>query len=250
MNSNRAWQTLGSTEPYFAVLTDKRFERADVPGPDRDAFFLAGETDVAQVLDDIRNRVTADFAPQRALDFGCGVGRLVVPLARRVTEVVGVDVSVGMIEEARRNVAEAHLDNVALLCSSHADYELTGTFDFIHSLIVFQHIPPRVGLAIARDLVAKLRPGGVAALHFVYAIRKPIWWRIAYTLRKGVPGLHALANVLRGHPAARPLMPMNVYSTPAMLELARSIGCRDVSMQLLDHDGFVGAMMLFQRPRP
>lgn len=247
-STDRDWQKLGSTEPYFAVLTDVRFARAAEPGPDRDAFFLSGETDVARVFAAVRAHVAPDFAPERALDFGCGVGRLVVPLARRVREVVGVDVAPGMVAEARRNVAEAGLANVALSCLRDVR-EIEGSFDLIHSWIVFQHIRPKAGLAIARELLTRLRPGGVAALHFVYALDKPLWWRIAYTLRKRAPGLHALANVLKRRSPARPIMEMNAYSLPRLLALARGAGAQHVTLALTDHDGCLGALLLFARPR-
>jgi len=38
----------------------------------------------------------------RALDFGCGLGRLTQPLAERFDEAVGVDIAASMIEGARR----------------------------------------------------------------------------------------------------------------------------------------------------
>jgi 2-polyprenyl-3-methyl-5-hydroxy-6-metoxy-1,4-benzoquinol methylase len=38
-----------------------------------------------------------DFAPRRVLDFGCGVGRVTLPLARRVDAVVAIDIADSML---------------------------------------------------------------------------------------------------------------------------------------------------------
>ncbi len=47
-----------------------------------------------------------------AYDLGCGSGILACELARRGTEVVGVDGAAGMLEIARQSAAEQRLDNV------------------------------------------------------------------------------------------------------------------------------------------
>ncbi|HET8699972.1 MAG TPA: class I SAM-dependent methyltransferase [Gammaproteobacteria bacterium] len=243
----QAWRVLGATDPYFAVLTERRFEHAARPGESREAFFRSGEDDVAQLF----ARIAADhpsFAPRRALDFGCGVGRLVLPLARRVAEVVGVDVSPAMLEEARKNCAEAGARNTAFVETDSAEYRAAGNFDLVHSVIVFQHIPRRVGLRLARELIGRLSPGGVGALHFVYSVRRPLWWRWAYFARKTVPGLHRAANLARGHRAARPLMEMNAYPLAALYELVHDCGAARVTSFLTDHDGFLGAMLIFRKP--
>src|SRR6267378_5944561 len=96
------WNTLGETEPYFAVLTEDRFLREQMLDDDRDAFFASGDTDIAQILD-----LIPDFKPRSALDFGCGVGRLTRALAKRVERVAGVDAAPSMLRLARENVPKA-----------------------------------------------------------------------------------------------------------------------------------------------
>jgi trans-aconitate methyltransferase len=76
-----------------------------------------------------------------ALDYGCGVGRLTRPLSERFQQVIGVDISSAMLEEARRNLADR--PNVSYeLASSQSNRPV----DFVLSKIVFQHIPPRAAL--------------------------------------------------------------------------------------------------------
>jgi len=51
-------------------------------------------------------RVAAVFPgalrPARALDFGCGAARLVIPLAKRFEEVVGIDISPSTMSSSPR----------------------------------------------------------------------------------------------------------------------------------------------------
>src|SRR5688500_10455568 len=90
------WDQLGREDPLWAVLT-----RPDRRGRtwDEDEFFATGRREIAEVLG--RLPELPGESPRRALDFGCGVGRLTQALAERFDAVVGVDVAASMIEEAR-----------------------------------------------------------------------------------------------------------------------------------------------------
>src|SRR5580700_9118948 len=96
-NTDRAWEYFGRENPYFGVLTRDRYSRERLDGDGRAAFFASGEEYVAEMFDTTQKELRPDFQPIRALDFGCGVGRLALPLARRCQEVVGVDVSDSML---------------------------------------------------------------------------------------------------------------------------------------------------------
>ncbi len=80
---------------------------------------------------------------QNLLDVGCGPGTLTVDLARRVApgEVVGVDTSAAVIEEARSHAAEAAMPNTRFLT---VDFRFAGeqrrTFDVVHAHQVVQHL--------------------------------------------------------------------------------------------------------------
>src|SRR5207302_2293291 len=49
--ATRDWNTLGETQPYFAVLTHDRFLCERMSAADREAFFAFGEADIAQIFD-------------------------------------------------------------------------------------------------------------------------------------------------------------------------------------------------------
>ena len=147
-NTDSEWERWGSSDPYFGVLTNARFRRQNLNQDSINEFFESGAHDIHRVLERCRFHIDPSFSPARALDFGCGVGRLVVPLAKIADHVVGLDVSESMLTEARQNCERYGVGNVTLLKSNDNLSALEGLFDLVHSYIVFQHIPPERGKRI------------------------------------------------------------------------------------------------------
>jgi ubiquinone/menaquinone biosynthesis C-methylase UbiE len=134
-------------------------------GRDQDeAEFLATANDVLRSLEAQLKRLPAKANRRawRALEIGCGPGRLVKPLSRHFGEIHGVDVSDEMIRLARERLADIphahfHATNGASLALFADD-----SFDFIYSYAVFQHIPSRdVVLEYMREIRRVLKPGGI-----------------------------------------------------------------------------------------
>lgn len=163
------WERFAQADPYFAVLTDERFKGSDLAGEDRELFFSSGE----QHIDDIFHVLRSHFGcPQRvdvSLDFGCGVGRLLLPLARRSGLALGVDVSPTMLQVCAANARHDGLANIELLSGSDALANLRRDVDLFTSVIVFQHIPPEIGYQRLRELLARLKPGGYGYVQLTYA---------------------------------------------------------------------------------
>src|SRR5580704_8517953 len=93
MFTDAEWEKWGQRDPYFGVLTDNRFRQKRLTADTKAEFFASGARDIDHVFQVCREHICPDFRPRSALDFGCGVGRLVIPLAALVEHVVGVDVS-------------------------------------------------------------------------------------------------------------------------------------------------------------
>lgn len=106
-------------------------------------------------------------AERRALEIGCGPGRLMVAMAPHFGEIHGVDVSDEMIRLATDRLvripkAHAHINNGQDLALFGDD-----SFDFVYSYVVFQHIPSKqVVLNYVRESQRVLKPGGVFAAQF------------------------------------------------------------------------------------
>ena len=225
-SSSIDWEHLAQREPYFAVLTDERFLRDRV---DLDQFYATGEQDVARLFEDIVRYLGAPFAPRSALDFGCGVGRLTFALARRVPEVVGCDAAETMLRLAREAVPKAAFTSALP----------NRKFDFIVSLIVFQHIPVSEGEAILDRLMAMLEPGGVAALHFTFRRPGGALRRLARRMRARVPLVHRLASLVDGDRRGLPYMQMNEYDRARVLRRFR-----DPILIPTNHGGIEGAIVI------
>ena len=99
------WRKIGETEPFWGVLTEDRFRRDRMDQAAKHAFYATGAEDIGFVLSRIQLMVP-HFHPRQALDFGCGIGRLTLAMARRADAVTGVDISSEMLDEARRAAGE------------------------------------------------------------------------------------------------------------------------------------------------
>src|SRR5436190_21944086 len=103
MSTDDEWEDWGLRDPYYGVLTDDKLRRRNLTDEALDQFFRSGKDDIEHLLHIASTRIDPAFTPQRALNFGCGVGRLLIPLAGIAEEVVGLDVSESMLKEARKN---------------------------------------------------------------------------------------------------------------------------------------------------
>src|SRR5215470_4677145 len=128
-----------------------------------DAEFFATATEVINGLEwELRRVSPLERAHWKALEIGCGPGRLMRPMSRHFLEIHGVDVSDEMIALAReklRDIPNAHpraTDGASL--AAFADE----TFDFVYSYAVFQHIPSReVVFQYLREIRRVLKTGGI-----------------------------------------------------------------------------------------
>lgn len=153
-DTDRDWEIIGETDPYFGVLTHDKFKRENLDDAGRSEFFRTGQENISYFLEKMRSTFGA-FVPRSALDFGCGVGRLTVPLAETTGAATGVDVSQGMLAEARRH--------------NHPGLRFMETipderFDWVVSIIVLQHIPPERGYEILKTLLDRVAPDGGATI--------------------------------------------------------------------------------------
>ena len=97
----------------------------------------------------------------RALDFGCGVGRLTQALARRHQHVLGADISPVMIDLARR--LNRYPDRAEYVCTATTGLETLrdASFDCIYSNIVLQHVAPEISVQYLHQFFRLLEPKGL-----------------------------------------------------------------------------------------
>jgi SAM-dependent methyltransferase len=248
LSTDIAWEEWGRRDPYFGVITNQKFRRTELTSEAREEFFESGRAHVKFVFDMIRQYINPAFQPASIVDFGCGVGRLLVHFSPATREVVGLDVSPSMLEEAKRNCDEFEVSNVQLLLSDDQLSALSGSYDLIHSFIVFQHIPPERGREIFRRILPRISAGGVGALHFSYA-------KTCYAGTYGVAP-QPVPRAVRGWPAARterqpgadPEMQMNPYHLNEILFILQTSGVSRFHVEFTDHGGELGVFVFFQIP--
>jgi SAM-dependent methyltransferase len=127
----------------------------------RDEFLATGEREVAELFGELE-ALGATPNLGRALDFGCGVGRLTQALAVRFERCDGVDITASMIEQARQ--INRHGERVSYHVAAGGDLAVfdDGSFDFVLSFIALQHMEPRYAKRYIAEFIRVLAPGGLA----------------------------------------------------------------------------------------
>lgn len=216
--TDRRWEAFAAREPYFAVLTANKFLRANLTAEREREFFESGEQYVKWTLHLIGEHLVPEFAPMSTLEYGCGIGRLAIPFARRAGSVTAVDRSPAMLETARRE-AERH-------GAAHINFQTPGElfaadrkFDLVNCYGVFQRMPPRDGLALLRKLVGCLGSGGVGVFQFPYRTMTSGLVEASRRIRARVPAVNGVINALRGKPFDEPFIPSHSYNLDDLFRL-------------------------------
>ena len=152
-----SWGKLGADDPFWAILSDPSKRNG---GWELESFLETGRqeaTALFNLLDGLKIYPNSD----RALDFGCGVGRVSHALGIRFRHVDGLDVSSTMIETARRIHAHRSGLSFHLGTSGSLPFE-SQTFDLVYSRLVLQHMPSEIAIPYVSEFVRILAPTGVA----------------------------------------------------------------------------------------
>ena len=243
------WERFGQVDPFFGVITHDQYHRDRLDDAALESFFASGREQVQYVLRLAQEHTGREIAPRRVLDFGCGVGRVLVAFAEHAPEVVGVDVSPSMLAEARRNADIRGLEGIELVETPQLD-RLAAEFDIVHSSIVFPHIPPKLGYALFERVASLLRPGGVGVLHVTLsaptAITPAFFWAV-----KHVPLVAGIHNLRIGREWSYPTMEFNRYDLERLVAILRRVGFPRVGIVYRSAAEFGGrhaADLVFERP--
>lgn len=169
--AHQNWTELGKTDAMWVVLTDPD-KKGGQWTPEQ--FFQHGREEISLAVKKL-GEAGIVLQPGRALDFGCGLGRLSQALAGYFAAVDGVDISASMIEQAR-SLSRAP-EKVRYHLNPKADLEIfpSASYDFIYSRICLQHIPTQFQLKYLAEFMRLLKPGGVADFQTIHAIGLRAW---------------------------------------------------------------------------
>jgi SAM-dependent methyltransferase len=178
------WDALGRDDPFWAILSrdDRRGNRWDT-----EEFFLEGRREIDRLMAEVEGWVPR-LGRGRALDFGCGAGRLTQALARHFERCDGVDIAPSMIELAEK------LNRQGPRCRFHLEEGpdlhrfADRSFDLVYSNLVLMHMPPEYALRYIGEFVRVIRAQGLAV--FQIATDEGWPWRdaVAAKDREHEPG--------------------------------------------------------------
>jgi SAM-dependent methyltransferase len=220
------------------IAADDGCPRRCLQGEARDWHFEKGREQVANMTAAIEAHTGSPLDMPRALDYGCGFGRLALPLAERCEHVYGLDISPEVLAEADRNAKRMQVSNVEWLGAERLA-ELSGRYDLVLSYWVFSHIPSREGERILATLVRGLRDGGVGAIHLTLRPDRPL---------AGLVGRQG-SDVSARDPSGRlgrvnltyPYLLMNSYSLNRLGVLLADAGVREWRVKWHGREGATGA---------
>ena len=124
-----------------------------------------------QMVDDLEVQVTTPYAQgARVLELGCGTGLILARIAEVAREAVGIDLSEGMAQRAKKRGLDVHIGSV---CDLPFDDD---RFDLTYSFKVLAHVPDIC--AALREAARVTRPGG----HLLLEFYNP--WSLRYLVKK------------------------------------------------------------------
>lgn len=166
-------------------------------------------------------RIVRRCRPQRILDVATGTGDLAIDLARRIpgVQVLGVDLSEKMLDEARRKVAARGLDGRIVLDAGDAEHLALGDASVDVATVAFgvrNFGDLEAGL---RELSRVIRPGGRAVVLEFSRPGNPLFRRLYefYTYRI----LPRIGGMVSHDRRAYEYLPASVGEFPAPEEFMR-----------------------------
>jgi len=219
--TDKQWQEWSVRDPYYAVLAYEDFHG----GRNREEFFRLGEEYFDRVIREFEILGIPLDPRQAALDYGCGVGRVLRPMSNYFDKVIGLDIAPKMVEIASRNVPKGI---VKLIDQSNiSDVHCDSPFGFVHSTLVLQHVQARMGMKIIQELLRAIAPGGRALIQIPTQVLK----RGRYALNQIRYSNSTLFNVSRfllrdKNWSSAPSMEMNAYPLKKVIRLCDSYGIR------------------------
>ena len=154
------WDAIGAAMPFAGATGNVRLSGTALSDTDRAALLASGRADIAHTLAMLRRHFDVPERFAHALDFGCGVGRHLPAMQPHCGRVRGVDVSRPM-----RRIARAMAPGADIGAEIGA-----GPYDWVNSLIVFQHILPARGLDLLDRLLDACAPDAAVSLHFALRV--------------------------------------------------------------------------------
>ena len=174
--------------------------------------------------------------PARILDVATGTGDFALQLHRSLhpQHIIGIDLSQGMLDEARRKVKEKGLENDITFSQDdcmalHLDDESVDAVTVAFGVRNFEHLQQGY-----REMARVLKPGGMLCVLELSTPRNRLirWFYDLYTLHI-IPWIGSRKS---GDKSAYRYLPQSIAAVPQgddMLQLMRNAGLRDAKFKRL-----------------
>ena len=151
------WEGFAKTDPLWSILTDpdKKNGKWDI-----DEFFQTGADEIDTIFELLEANAWQPKRCQKAIDFGCGVGRLTRAISRRFERTTGVDASAQMIEMAHDFHKNMNGIDFVTNQTDNLSFVPDQSISFIYTTIVLQHVPTEQSYQFISEFCRALEPGG------------------------------------------------------------------------------------------
>ena len=172
-NTDKDWKKIGFDNPYWGVISAPEFNYLNEENKDLlDRFYKTGEDEVNRLINLIRTKVNCNFKIGSVLDFGSGVGRLLLPFAQKTSNICyGCDISEGMHKKCLTRANYLDLNNIKLIQNLE---NINTCFSLVNTRIVLQHIHPKRGIDYINKLAELVKNDGIFSLQVTIAREKTL----------------------------------------------------------------------------
>jgi SAM-dependent methyltransferase len=125
-------------------------------------FWDSGIKETAQLKAILQRYEIVEFDNMTCVEYGCGLGRVTLPLSKIFGEIHAYDISASHLKMARQNAIQFRRDNIVFHHVTENTLEQSLRLcDFFYSRIVFQHNPPPVIARLIAMSLSSLRERGI-----------------------------------------------------------------------------------------
>jgi len=183
--TRQVWTILGERQPFHSILTEDRFTPERWPEFESE-FWGSGEAEAGDLVDYLDGLDALKLADSTLLEFGCGVGRVAIPLARSCARVIGYDISASHLALACDRASALGCGNISTIDLGEEVLREFEPCDVFYSRLVLQHNPPPIIGHVLRNLIRALKPGGIGVFQ-VPTYRVGYRFDLGATLRSPQP---------------------------------------------------------------
>ena len=154
------WEKLGREQPAWSVLSAEEYRdvgSSDIP----EMFYRSGEREVTRLMRAL-SRHGAGPTFHKAVEYGCGLGRVSIPLAQHCTSLRAYDISAPHLEIAKKYALKLGARHIQFDQIKRPDQPIEVGYDLYYSHLVFQHNPPPLIARLIEQALTGLAPGGIA----------------------------------------------------------------------------------------